>query len=56
MDKWFGMGNDILTLADLSILITAPLGAVAILALGPKLLENDEDSHDDVENYGGEMK
>ena len=40
-DEWITMGNDILTLAVLSILITAPLGAVSILALGPKLLEQD---------------
>jgi len=39
--EWTAMGNDILTLAVLSILITAPLGAVSILALGPKLLEKD---------------
>jgi len=39
---WTNMGNDILTLAVLSILITAPLGAVCILALGPKLLESDK--------------
>merc|ERR1712135_194699 len=45
--EWLAMGNDILTLAVLSILITAPLGAVCILGLGPKLLEGnktDEDS------------
>merc|ERR1711962_1915787 len=35
------MGEQILTLAVLSILITAPLGAVSILALGPKLLDAD---------------
>merc|ERR1712045_698783 len=40
-DEWLGMGNDILTLAVLSILITAPIGAVSILALGPKLLTRD---------------
>ena len=39
--NWVDMGNNILTLAVLSILITAPLGAVSILALGPKLLEQD---------------
>ena len=38
--EWEGMGAEILTLAVLSILITAPLGAVFILALGPKLLDN----------------
>jgi hypothetical protein len=40
--KWLQMGNDILTLAVLSILITAPLGAVCILSLGPRLLEGDK--------------
>ena len=40
-DIWLGMGNDILTLAVLSILITAPLGAISIIALGPKLLTRD---------------
>ena len=35
------MGNDILTLAVLSILITAPIGAVCILGFGPKLLSSD---------------
>ena len=41
-EEWVSMGNDILTLAVLSILITAPLGAVAILGFGPRLLEQDE--------------
>jgi len=36
------MGNDILTMAVISILITAPLGAFAMLALGPKLLETNQ--------------
>merc|ERR1712107_576985 len=39
--EWTGWGENILTLAVLSILITAPLGAISILALGPKLLEAD---------------
>ena len=38
--EWEPMGGEILTLAVLSILITAPLGAVCILALGPLLLDN----------------
>ena len=38
--EWEGMGSEVLTLAVLSILITAPLGAVCILALGPVLLDN----------------
>ena len=40
------MGNDILTLAVLSILITAPVGAVCILGLGPKLLSTDKQEED----------
>merc|ERR1711868_139286 len=39
-DEWIPMGEEILTLAVLSILITAPLGAICILALGPLLLDN----------------
>lgn len=39
--EWTNMGNDILTLAVLSILITAPVGAVCILGFGPKLLDSD---------------
>merc|ERR1719414_110898 len=39
---WIKRGNDILTLAVLSILITAPLGALAILGAGPRLLEQDK--------------
>lgn len=35
------VGEQILTLAVLSILITAPLGSVSILALGPRLLESE---------------
>lgn len=55
-EEWTQMGNDILTLAVLSILITAPIGAVCILGLGPKLLssdnpeELDEDREIDLEN------
>jgi len=40
--EWTGWGEDILTLAVMSILITAPLGAVLILAFGVKFLEPDE--------------
>lgn len=46
-DDYFEYGNNILTLAVLSILITAPLGAVCILGLGPKLLESDKPNADD---------
>jgi NhaP-type Na+/H+ or K+/H+ antiporter len=35
------VGEQILTLAVLSILITAPLGSVSILALGPRLLDSE---------------
>ena len=48
-EEWINMGNDILTLAVLSILITAPLGAVCILGLGPKLLATEKtDEHTSV--------
>merc|ERR1711862_906743 len=40
-EQYLTWGNDILTLAVLSILITASLGAVSILGLGPRLLESD---------------
>ena len=46
--EWQGMGEEILTLAVLSILITAPLGAISILAFGPKLLENKAEDEDKV--------
>jgi len=46
------MGGEILTLAVLSILITAPLGAVAILALGPKLLDNKKKGVDIPDDMG----
>ena len=39
---WIGWGEGILTLAVVSILITAPLGAILILAFGPILLEPDQ--------------
>ena len=59
--EWLEMGNNILTLAVLSILITAPLGAVLILALGPSLLEKDpnfkrEDMDDEHTNEGFEVE
>ena len=46
--EWQPMGEEILTLAVLSILITAPLGAISILAFGPKLLENKTEDEDKV--------
>jgi len=47
-DELLHMGDQILTLAVLSILITAPLGAICIMALGPKLLDKqDEDEEED---------
>ena len=38
---------EILTLAVLSILITAPMGAVCILALGPLLLDKNQQAKDE---------
>ena len=54
-EEWEKMGNDILTLAVMSILITAPLGAVCILGLGPKLLHSDhpDQSRDQSHNSEG---
>merc|ERR1719278_1718305 len=40
--EWEPMGREILTLAVLSILITAPLGAISIVFLGPRLLEKQD--------------
>ena len=60
-EEWISMGNDILTLAVLSILITAPLGAVSILALGPRLLDRDEnfkasDDSEEMKDHDVEVK
>ena len=48
------MGEQILTLAVLSILITAPLGAVSIMGLGPKLLKKQKNNEDEDANGQGE--
>ena len=55
-DVWNAMGNDILTLAVLSILITAPVGAVSILALGPKLLTRDTPEMEEEEENGNKKQ
>ena len=39
-------GEQILTIAVMAILITAPLGAAAIMLTGPRLLHNDNDNED----------
>lgn len=44
--EFYHTGEQILTMAVLSILITAPLGAVAIMGLGPKLLSMDSRNDD----------
>jgi len=56
-ERWLKWGNDALTLAVMSILITAPLGAVCILGLGPKLLESDNPdvSRDESQNESEEQ-
>jgi hypothetical protein len=46
---WEGWGEDILTVAVMSILITAPLGAVLTLILGPKLLNKSQEHIVDIE-------
>jgi len=43
---FYPIGEQILTMAVLSILLTAPLGAVAIMGLGPKLLSMDLENDD----------
>ena len=48
MTEMYHMGEQILTLAVLSILITAPLGAVTIMGLGPKLLEKKKNEEDEI--------
>jgi len=50
IEEYVVIGEQILTLAVLSILITAPLGAVSILALGPVLLDNEEELPKDAED------
>jgi len=41
-------GEQILTIAVMAILVTAPLGAAAIMMTGPKLLHNDRNRADSV--------
>ena len=43
-----------LTMAVLSIVITAPLGAILILALGPLLLTNDVEEVEKIDPESGE--
>lgn len=49
-EMYTAMGNDILTMAVLSILITAPLGAFATLELGPKMLDTNQKTEDTEKN------
>lgn len=44
------VAHQILTIAVISILITAPLGAIGIMVAGPKLLTRDRSSADENEN------
>lgn len=39
---YVGWGKDIVTLAVLAILVTAPIGAIGISIVGPKWLTQDE--------------
>merc|ERR1712106_1258931 len=56
-EEWMNMGNDILTLAVLSILITAPIGAVCILGFGPKLLSSENpEEQSEMEEKNAESK
>ena len=40
--EFYQMGEQILTLAVVSILVTAPLGSLAIMTMGPCLLSKDD--------------
>ena len=46
---WLEYGNVVLTVAVAVIIITAPIGAVAIMMSGPRLLEVEERKTDNVE-------
>ena len=46
---WLEYGNIVLTVAVAVIIITAPLGAVAIMMSGPRLLEAEERKTENVE-------
>ena len=46
---WLEYGNIVLTVAVAVIIITAPLGAVAIMMSGPRLLEIEERKTENVE-------
>ena len=48
-DMWDGWGNDILTVSVVSILFTAPLGAVLITSLGPIFLERNENNYESID-------
>ena len=47
---FYHTGEQMLTLAVLSILITAPLGSVSILGLGPRLLTSDKEGENNGDN------
>jgi hypothetical protein len=42
-------GRTILTLAVLAIVVTAPLGSIAIAVSGPRWLQHGDDAHVDIE-------
>lgn len=42
LEEYEGYANTVLIIAVLSILITAPVGAILITVLGPRLLEKEE--------------
>ena len=50
------MGETILTMAVISIAISAPIGAILILALGPVLLPNDFEGEDDEDEETGDKE
>merc|ERR1719466_513109 len=54
MTEMYHIGEQILTLAVLAILITAPIGALAIMGLGPKLLKKNENGNEDINTADAE--
>jgi hypothetical protein len=41
-DKWIGWGKDLLSMAVVAVIITAPLGAILTNTLGVRWLDVDE--------------
>ncbi|XP_023339125.1 uncharacterized protein LOC111709609 isoform X2 [Eurytemora carolleeae] len=55
LPEYVPIGETILTMAVISIAISAPIGAILILALGPVLLPNDFEGDEDEDEEAGEL-